>query len=85
MREAPAPRTVADADDEHRQTDDAADDDARDSSHVRSAAVLSGARLPSLVIASLAETTSFAEWKLSNISGRQAPVACVPTGTGRTA
>ena len=70
-------------DDEHRQTDDAADD-ARDSSHVRSATVLSGARLPSLVIASLDETTSFAEWKLGNISCCQAPVICAPTSTGCT-
>ena len=69
------------------ETTKSEDDDNRSRSEKLTSRCLwtSRAHLPGLVIAILAETASFVEWKLGNISGRQAPVACVPTGTGRTA
>ena len=69
------------------ETTKSEDDDNRSCSEKLTSRCLwtSRAHLPSLVIASLAEPTLFVEWKLGNISCRQAPVTCVPTGTGRTA
>ena len=84
VREAPTPGAVARCNDDSCDDDTEDDDDTHEFSHVIILCVVWFTRLPCLVIASLVEITSFVEWKLSNISGRQAPVTCVPTGTGRT-